>query len=257
MRLDRASTEWQQKITDYLQSTFGGSPRGGTPPCPCAACCSVNYLKQSDVQRHLLRKGFDDNYIRDQENTCEGSAYDDDGGGGDTSDRAGTVQLLQSLIRGSIHGELQEEQPNEKAKKFLELLEEARKELFPGCTEATQVSFIVKMFQLKCMFGCSNACLEFVLELFLLVLPKGHCMPDSLEKIRKVVRDLGLNYEKIHACYNDCVLFRGEYEKLDICPKCKETRWKGYEKQETAGNGGSRKRAPRKILRYFPLIPRL
>jgi len=131
------------------------------------------------------------------------------------------------LIRGTIHGEIDEEQPNEMAKKFFKLLQEAKKELFPGCTEATQVSFIVKMFQMKCMFGCSNACMEYVLGLFLLILPKGHCLPDSMEKIKKVVRDLGLNYEKIDACYNDCVLFRGkEYEGLDNCPKCGETRWK-------------------------------
>jgi hypothetical protein len=57
--------------------------------------------------------------------------------------------------------------------------------------------------------------MEFILGLFLLILPKGHCLLDSMEKIKKVVRDLGLTYEKIDACYNDCVLFRGkEYEGL-------------------------------------------
>ena len=155
----------------------------------------------------MLRKGFDESFIREQESICEGSATDVDDDG-DTSDRAGSEHLIKSLIRGAIHGEINEEQPNEKAKKFFQLLQEAKKELFSGCTEATKVSFIVKMFQLKCMFCCSNACLEFVLHLFLLILPDGHCLLDSLEKIRKVVRDLGLNYEKIDTCYNDCVLFR-------------------------------------------------
>jgi len=73
--------------------------------------------------------------------------------------------------------------------------------------------------------------MEYMLELFLLVLPKGHCPLDSMEKIKKVVRGLGLNYEKIDACYNDCVLFRGrEYEGLDNCPTCGEIRWKGCKK---------------------------
>ena len=204
----------------------------------------------------MLRKGFDESFIREQESICEGSAIDDDD---DVDDRAGTTELLHSLIRGTIRGEIDEEQPNEMAKKFFKLLQEAKKELFPGCTEATQVSFIVKMFQMKCMFGCSNACMEYVLGLFLLILPKGHCLPDSMEKIKKVVRDLGLNYEKIDACYNDCVLFRGkEYEGLDNCPKCGETRWKqSKEVQDVGSSCGSKKRVPRKILRYFPLIPRL
>jgi len=204
----------------------------------------------------LLRKGFDESFIREQESICEGSTIDDDD---DVDDRAGTTELLHSLIRGTIRGEIDEEQPNEMAKKFFKLLQEAKKELFPGCTEATQVSFIVKMFQMKCMFGCSNACMEYVLGLFLLILPKGHCLPDSMEKIKKVVRDLGLNYEKIDACYNDCVLFRGkEYEGLDNCPKCGETRWKqSKEIQDVGSSCGSKKRVPRKILRYFPLTPRL
>jgi len=256
MRLDKASAEWQQGLTDYLDSTFGGSSKGGTAPCPCSACRSMSFRKRSDVQNHLLRKGFDESFIQEQESICEGSAIDDDD---DVDDRAGTTELLHSLIRGTIRGEIDEEQPNEKAKKFFKLLQEAKKELFPGCTEATQVSFIVKMFQMKCMFGCSNACMEYVLGLFLLILPKGHCLPDSMEKIKKVVRDLGLNYEKIDACYNDCVLFRGkEYEGLDNCPKCGETRWKqSKEVQDVGSSCGSKKRVPRKILRYFPLIPRL
>ena len=256
MRLDKASAEWQQGLTDYLDSTFGGSSKGGTAPCPCSACRSMSFRKRSDVQNHLLRKGFDESFIREQESICEGSAIDDDD---DVDDRAGTTELLHSLIRGTIRGEIDEEQPNEMAKKFFKLLQEAKKELFTGCTEATQVSFILKMFQMKCMFGCSNACMEYVLGLFLLILPKGHCLPDSMEKIKKVVRDLGLNYEKIDACYNDCVLFRGkEYEGLDNCPKCGETRWKqSKEVQDVGSSCGSKKRVPRKILRYFPLIPRL
>jgi hypothetical protein len=62
------------------------------------------------------------------------------------------------------------------------------------------------------MFGLSNGALEAILQLFSLVLPEGHCVPDTLEKVQKVVHDLGLDYQKIHACINDCVLFRKEYD---------------------------------------------
>jgi len=34
MRLDKASAEWQQGLTDYLDSTFGGSSKGGTAIAP-------------------------------------------------------------------------------------------------------------------------------------------------------------------------------------------------------------------------------
>ena len=29
-----------------------------------------------------------------------------------------------------------------------------------------------------------------------------------------------MSYDKIHACPNDCVLFRNEYAALNECPKC-------------------------------------
>ncbi|KAL3849461.1 hypothetical protein ACJIZ3_011343 [Penstemon smallii] len=56
-----------------------------------------------------------------------------------------------------------------------------------------------------------------------------------------------IHFKKIHACPNDCVLFWKEFELLDDCSKCKTCRWK-YQ--------GSKK-IPQKVLRYFPLKPRL
>ena len=85
-------------------------------------------------------------------------------------------------------------------------------------------------------------------------------MPNTMDKIRKVVRDLGLSYEKIHAYFNDCVLFPGEYEKWDKCPICVERRWEhtNCEGTDDVEDGGvKKKKVSRKILRYFPLIPRL
>jgi hypothetical protein len=55
----------------------------------------------------------------------------------------------------------------------LKLLEQAKKELYPGCKNATNVSFIVKLFQIKCMYGLSNTALEAILKLFGMVLLEG------------------------------------------------------------------------------------
>jgi hypothetical protein len=48
-------------------------------------------------------------------------------------------------------------------------------------------------------------------------------------------------------CLNNCVLFRKQYAELDHCPLCETSRWKDLE----------RKRIPQKVLRHFPLAPRL
>jgi hypothetical protein len=127
--------------------------------------------------------------------------------------------------------------------------------LYPGCKEATKVSIIVRLFQIKCMFGLSNSALEAILLLFSLVLPKGHCIPDKLDKVRKIVHDLGLDYEKIHACANDYVLFQKDYARMDKWPTCGESRWKNDE--EATGTASTKKCYPRKILRYFLVIPHM
>jgi hypothetical protein len=63
-----------------------------------------------------------------------------------------------------------------------------------------------------------------------MILPEGHCIPDSLDTVQRVVRDLGLDYVKIHTCQNDCVLFFDKYANLETCPICKRSRWKVVEK---------------------------
>ena len=176
----------------------------------------------------MALRGFDESFIQgegnqpllvEEENTDEAARDHADG----------SYELISSLISGVIHGEVignDDKDPNESAKKLYRLLEEAKKELYPAYKEVTKVSFIVMLYQIKCIDGLSNSCLERTLRLLLLVLPDGQCLPTSLDKVRKVVRDLSLNCQKIHACVNDYVLFHGDYAEKDNCPTCDESRWK-------------------------------
>ena len=73
-------------------------------------------------------------------------------------------------------------------------------------------------------------------------------MPESRDDARQVLRKLGMDYNCIHACPNDCVLFRGEFELLATCPKCGADRYRNDLQGQTV---------PQKVLRHFPLIPRV
>ena len=42
---------------------------------------------------------------------------------------------------------------------------------------------------------------------------------------KKMRKAFDLGYEKIHACVNDCCLFRKDLEIMETCPKCKTSRW--------------------------------
>ena len=47
---------------------------------------------------------------------------------------------------------------------------------------------------------------------------------------KKIMRVLGLDNEKIHACKNDCIMFRKEYADLNKFPTYGESKWKNKKK---------------------------
>jgi hypothetical protein len=52
------------------------------------------------------------------------------------------------------------------------------------------------------------------------MLPEGNQIAGSVYEVMKIISPLGIEVEKINACKNNCVLFRGDYADLDKCPKC-------------------------------------
>ena len=73
---------------------------------------------------------------------------------------------------------------------------------------------------------------------------EGNILPSSRVEAKKVMKMLGFDYNSIHTCENDCILFKGEYETLNSCPKCGNSRYKDHD-------------TPRKVLRKFPLLSRI
>ena len=66
---------------------------------------------------------------------------------------------------------------------------------------------------------------------------------------------MGLGYEKIHACPNDCMLFWKENFNLEACPCCAVSRWKTNKASITGNNASSNKgkKKAAKILWWFSL----
>ena len=91
-------------------------------------------------------------------------------------------------------------------------------------------------------------------------LPKDNELLDSTYEAKKVLCPLGLDVQKIHACINDCILYRGEeYENKNECPVCGALRYKirRDDSGDVEGEPWPRKRVPAKVMWYAPIIPRL
>ena len=58
------------------------------------------------------------------------------------------------------------------------------------------------------------------------LLPSHTTLPKDCYEAKKIIKDLGLGYEKICACSNDCMLFWKQDANLETCKFCGESRWK-------------------------------
>ena len=94
----------------------------------------------------------------------------------------------------------------------------------------------------------TNACISEIMHLLAtVVLPMPNSLPSSEPVATTMISRLGLKYHAIDACKNGCVLYRNGNAELQTCPVCHASRFKRV--------GASK--VPHKVLRHFPIIPRL
>ena len=129
---------------------------------------------------------------------------------------------------------------------FAEVLEEAKRAAHEG-GKFSRFTFTVKLLHIKSFYRISNSAFNAILHLLSLQFPDS-CVPRSYDEALSIIRRLGLGYVSIHVCPNNCVLFQKDLAKHDNCPKCNASRWK---------DADGKKSIPEKVLRHFPLIPRL
>ena len=126
--------------------------------------------------------------------------------------------------------------------------------LYKGCTIFTRSSVLLKLFNLKENGGWSDKSFTKLLDLLKEMLPEDNNLPYHCYEAKKILCPMGLEYVKIHAFPNDCILYRKEYEKLVQCPEYGELRYKLKKKNGDDNDSVSKKRPPAKVLWYLPII---
>ncbi|CAM8907697.1 unnamed protein product [Rhodiola kirilowii] len=101
------------------------------------------------------------------------------------------------------------------------------------------------------MHGWSNKSFTKLLALVKDMLPEGNTLPNRTYEAKKGMCHMGLEYKKIHACPNDCILYRNNFSDFKECPVCKASRYKLNKEPK-----GKSKGTPSKVLWYLPPIPR-
>ncbi|XP_021750185.1 uncharacterized protein LOC110715784 isoform X2 [Chenopodium quinoa] len=137
-----------------------------------------------------------------------------------------------------------QDQFDENPATFERMLSDSEKPLYLGCKKYTRLSAILRLYNLKAGHGLTDNSFTEILDLIKDMLPNDNVLPRRTYEAKKMLCSMGLPYEKIHACPNDCVLYQNDLDSLKNCPVCNVSRYKEKEGVHD------------KVLWYFPIIPR-
>ncbi|XP_060969955.1 uncharacterized protein LOC133037137 [Cannabis sativa] len=133
---------------------------------------------------------------------------------------------------------------------FDDLFEKIEAELYPGCDWISSLNFLAKLLHLKVRGKIPNNIFEELLKLLKFAFSKENNIPATYYEEKKRLKKLGLGYDYIHFCLYNCCLFYKENASKEACPVCETSSW-------VTSENGKGKKVPCKVMRYFPLTPRL
>ncbi|KAK1644494.1 hypothetical protein QYE76_062299, partial [Lolium multiflorum] len=258
--------EWGEKTEQFVDRAFAIPSRPISVWCPCSKCANRKAQDKETMSMHLIKFGFTSSYRiwtyhgekakkrarKEVQQIQPRGKYD-----------TGFDRCLENLanVPESSHVEVEtpqdaetSEDPEENTKEYYEALFASQKPLHEN-TEVTQLDAIARLMALKCH---RNLCRDGFDELLVIVgslLPKGHLLPQNFYYSTKLLSDLKMSSQQIHACPKGCMLFREEHADTNYCIKCNSSR---YFEVDRNGDGQKRQTTVAKnILRYLPVLPRI
>ncbi|XP_050233259.1 uncharacterized protein LOC126681754 [Mercurialis annua] len=258
---NKFSSEYIQGVRNFLDVAKVQADCNGRIRCPCKRCNNCYFKSVTNVRRDLFQNGILEDYttwVHHGETSQVDNTNDDIHN--QVEDQHDEISEMLIDMQNSAFVENNMDQnntshntsmPEKEMGKFAKLFNDAECKLYPSSKKYSKLSFLVKMMYNKIITNSSIKSFSLNLELFKDALPEGETLPKSYYEVKKLMRDLGLGYITIDACVNDCILYWKEHKDLDKCPNpnCGAPRWKL--------SLGKRKKIAQKILRYFPLKPRL
>ncbi|KAK1686629.1 hypothetical protein QYE76_047477 [Lolium multiflorum] len=191
---------------------------------------------------------FGDTFMEDAEGEGEGEAEGEEEARDDPVDDLG-----RTIADARRRCETEKEREN-----LDRMLEDHMKALYSGCDDGLKnLGCTLDLLKWKAQAGVADSAFENLLKMLKNMFPKNNELPATTYEAKKVVCPLGLEVLKIHACINDCILYRGEYENLNECPVCTALRYKirGDDPGDDVEGQKPRKRVPAKVMCFELVFP--
>ncbi|XP_039138748.1 uncharacterized protein LOC120276078 [Dioscorea cayenensis subsp. rotundata] len=292
MRKSRLSQEYEDGVEQFLNFAFANSSEDDRIICPCIKCVNIHWQTRETVLEHFVCDGIVQGYtcwffhgervpspIHEPTNTFTAPSSSNP----HFQTSHARPDSLEELLRDAfnIHqvdneglpsttdefnievndgGEAPievDEQPSKEAAKFYKLLEDMNDKLYKG-SQHSRLYFCIRLFHLKCMCGMTAKGLDHLIE-FLKEFFSSAAILESSRESKKIIKDLGLGYEKIHSCPNDCMIYWEHNEGQPSCHICGRSGWVSTDSGECLNEDNEvvHKR-PAKVLRYpdFACDPR-
>jgi hypothetical protein len=182
------------------------------------------------VRNHLIRRGFKHDYthwiwhgesLETGIGTGTGSRHQEDHNYNSGSDVQGDENDDMVVDKGvnldQMLRDLEDDFGNDKQYcEFENLYESCKKELYPGCTKFTKLQGILKLYNLKASNGWSDKIFTALLVVLREIFSDRNEIPCNVYEANKILCPVDLEVQRIHACPNDCILYRNEYADFQI-----------------------------------------
>ena len=118
--------------------------------------------------------------------------------------------------------------------------------IFTPCLISCRLSATLLVLNLQSSFNVPNVHTDALLSLLSSeMLPQPNTLPQSHAEAKKVLKEVGMEYQIIHCCTNGCSLYRKELEHATSCATCGTNRYR----DDTLG-----KKIPQKVYMHKSII---
>jgi hypothetical protein len=215
------TNEWFAKTQMFLDHAAALSQIDNIR-CPCNKCRNMTSHTKRQVILHLCSHGFVPGYkvwYLHGEDVERATEVEVDDGEDDVDRMDQMLEDLQPELAPDHH-----DSPTPEVQKFFDLLK-ASEEPLHGHTDVTVLEFVTRLMSIKSKFAFSINCYKELMNLISKVLPTGHKMPKDMYQSKKLLEGLGMEYEKVDVCQDNCMLFWKEHGREQKCLKCGKSRY--------------------------------
>ncbi|KAL6578593.1 hypothetical protein OROMI_008809 [Orobanche minor] len=164
----RYSAKYARGVKAFLGNAFPNLCVGDEMKCPCKNCEDRKWHRKDAIFSHLICSGPSPLHVKwicevSQTNVRGISNFMD----GDTRMDFGDNLDTMFNCDGKKFENLDdcEDRPNAEAKRFYRHIEEGKQSLYPGCINFSRLSFLIKLYHLKCVHGISESAFGELLKL--------------------------------------------------------------------------------------------